>query len=307
MIKRTFYLIFLVASSTYCLMNQKNCSNDNQMMKDNFFGQTPPGKTPKVFAPGIISTEEFNERDLSISPDGKQVFFSRSKSGEPDDFEYDILHCELTEERWTTPKKAWFSTEFGEVEPFFTPDGNQLFFNSNRPGLNGQVSEHWETWFITYKDNSWCPPKQLQAPFNRICHTTFTTNGKMYYTKEDELSIYRASYMDGSLKDPEKLDARINQWDTQYNSCIAKDESYLIYTRWIDENNSDLYISYNIEGKGWTTPKNLQVINSEHVEFCPSISNDGKYLFFSSNRNGNNDVYWVSTEILPHTLNHSVK
>jgi tricorn protease-like protein len=63
-------------------------------------------------------------------------------------------------------------------------------------------------------------------------------------------------------------------------------------------------------------------INTEVTEFCPSVSPDGKYLFFSSNRslfsnysrepityeekirilnsakNGSNDIYWVDAKII---------
>jgi Tol biopolymer transport system component len=27
-----------------------------------------------------------------------------------------------------------------------------------------------------------------------------------------------------------------------------------------------------------------ETVNTEHLEFCPSVSRDGKYLFFTSNR-----------------------
>jgi len=35
-------------------------------------------------------------------------------------------------------------------------------------------------------------------------------------------------------------------------------------------------------------------VNGPGVEFCASVSPDGKYIFYTKNR----DIYWVSTEIL---------
>jgi Tol biopolymer transport system component len=29
------------------------------------------------------------------------------------------------------------------------------------------------------------------------------------------------------------------------------------------------------------------------MEYCPKVSTDGKYLFFTSGRSGNGDIYWV--------------
>ena len=49
---------------------------------------------------------------------------------------------------------------------------------------------------------------------------------------------------------------------------------------------SDIWVSYRI-GKGWTEPENLgSVINSPYNEAGPSISDDGRILYFSSNRPG---------------------
>jgi Tol biopolymer transport system component len=39
-------------------------------------------------------------------------------------------------------------------------------------------------------------------------------------------------------------------------------------------------------------------INSPGSENRPSVTADGKYLFFTSNRGGNRDIYWVGTERL---------
>ena len=41
-----------------------------------YLGQKPPGMTPEIFAPGIVSTAEF-EFAGTFSPDGKEYFFTR--------------------------------------------------------------------------------------------------------------------------------------------------------------------------------------------------------------------------------------
>jgi topoisomerase IA-like protein len=35
-------------------------------------------------------------------------------------------------------------------------------------------------------------------------------------------------------------------------------------------------------------------INTENYEYCPFVTKDGKYLFYTSNQ----DIYWVSIEII---------
>jgi Tol biopolymer transport system component len=39
-------------------------------------------------------------------------------------------------------------------------------------------------------------------------------------------------------------------------------------------------------------------INSEATEYCPMLSPDGRYLFFTSTRSGNGDIYWVDAKII---------
>lgn len=36
-----------------------------------------PGLKPELFAPGLISTENHRERDLAISPDWSELYFTR--------------------------------------------------------------------------------------------------------------------------------------------------------------------------------------------------------------------------------------
>ena len=39
-------------------------------------------------------------------------------------------------------------------------------------------------------------------------------------------------------------------------------------------------------------------VNSDTNEMCASVSPDGKFLFFSSARCGNGDIYWIDTKII---------
>jgi hypothetical protein len=50
-----------------------------------YLGQKPPGATPEIFAPGIVSLPGQQDYGCSFSPDGRFLFFSRgSKASERD-------------------------------------------------------------------------------------------------------------------------------------------------------------------------------------------------------------------------------
>ena len=297
-----FILIAILSLNTIFAQEGTTDKTSFPILSGKYLGQKVPGITPILFAPGIVSTKEYNDRDLTISPDGTLIFFARTKTSNHDDFDYDIMYSELEDGIWSEPEIAWFSSKYGEVEAFFTLDGQKLFFNSDRPASGKGEAEHWETWFIKKDGDNWTEPKLLGTPFNRVCYTTFTQNGKMYYTREDLLAFYKVSYENGIFGQPEKLDTIINSTKIQYNCFISPDESYLIFVS--RERNDgfgkgDLYVSFRNNLNEWCKPINMgPEINSSEEETCPSVSNDGKFLFFTSDKGDNNDVYWVSIKIL---------
>jgi hypothetical protein len=123
----------------------------------------------------------------------------------------------------------------------------------------------------------------------------------------------------------EKLGDSINTEEFyEEDLFIAPDESYLMFCRRDDGFGSwDIFISFRKEDGSWTKAKNMgEPINTSASEVYPFVTSDGKYLFFSSRRtthknfsatpltyeekirilnspgNGNQDIYWVSAQII---------
>lgn len=124
---------------------------------------------------------------------------------------------------------------------------------------------------------------------------------------------------------PENLGFGINTEHDEIDPFITPDESYIIYLRRGDEGfgGVDLFISFKKEDGSWTEGKNMgPEINSSATEYCPSVSPDGRYIFFASNRsihknysdvplsfkekikildnpgNGRGDIYWIDAKII---------
>ncbi|MGH9201144.1 MAG: hypothetical protein ACRD2A_07905 [Vicinamibacterales bacterium] len=64
-------------------------------------------------------------------------------------------------------------------------------------------------------------------------------------------------------------------------------------------------MSFRRAGGGWSEPAHLgSTINTEHTDYCPMVTPDGKYLFFSRRHGASwseataGDVYWVDVKIL---------
>jgi hypothetical protein len=94
----------------------------------------------------------------------------------------------------------------------------------------------------------------------------------------------------------------INSEHHDWDVFVAPDESYLIFAsvgRPDGLGRGDLYKSIRRPDGSWSPAENMgDVINSDADEICPSVSPDGKYLFFTSNRNGTSAVYWVDASVI---------
>lgn len=95
-----------------------------------------------------------------------------------------------------------------------------------------------------------------------------------------------------------------NDVNTAFNegaACVSSDGKTIIFTACNRPENigeCDLYILFNRDGK-WTKPENMKSVNSRYWDSNPSLSFDGKTLYFSSKRPGGiggKDIWKISID-----------
>jgi len=262
-----------------------------------------PTDTALVFGEGIISTDNY-EFAITFTPEMDELFFTRRKPEEVNTIHF----MKLIDGKWSAPKPAFFTSSKGwDFEPHINPKGDRLYFGSTRP-LNDTIeSSGLHQWYSEKNASGWSKPIPLEKPFvdrSVIMYLTSSENGNLYFTtgekgdKPEDWVIYNLVKKDGQHKSIKRMGKEINstgKWIA--HSYIAPDESYMIYDFKSDLGfgKSDLYISFNNNGT-WTKPHNLgPKVNTEQTEMAPSVSPDGKYLFFhrgESNENRGN-IYWI--------------
>lgn len=267
------------------------CKKDNLLNEDFFSEPKLPGDTAVIFSSGNISSG-LNDRDITISPDYNELFYCILE--EP---HFTIMHIKKDSYgAWGKSQVAPFSGKFNDCEPMFSPDGKFLYFCSNRPIDSVGKEKDYDIWYVQRTATGWGEPINLGAPVNTTeneFYPSITLDNTLYFTSA-AMKIMRSRIMNGRYQDPELLSDSINTSVGEYNAVIAPNESFLIYTShgWPDEiGQGDLYISYKKPDGIWTRAKNLgKKVNSQYTEMSPSLSPDGKYLFFASNRkHGLND------------------
>ena len=280
-------------------------NGDSPLLKGDYLGQEPPGTSPKLFAPGVISTDA-PEGCLTFSHDGDYAVFRRHWR---EDTKVFILERKNGE--WTRPEIAPFFREgFGLGDFTFAPNEAKLYFTSNRPLDGGdEENESSDLWMVENVDNSWLAPVHLGTSVNSALHDSYPSvaNDKTIYffrrfEGDEGLSeILYAPFRDGDYSEPMRLEGDINtQWD-EWDPAISPDGRILVFCskRPSGLGKDDLYVSFKDRNGRWSNSTNLgDRVNSPNSENRPFITSDGKYLFFNSDSGGSRDIYWIDMEVV---------
>jgi Tol biopolymer transport system component len=251
---------------------------------------------PEIFAAGSISTRE-NELNAAFTPDGRTVYFTR-KGGDGGRFGVILSSRATRSGGWSRPEVVPFSGRYADYDPILSPDGSRLFFISNRPRTPEESGPRrdFDIWVVESAGPGWGAPRNLGAPINRDgdeLYPSVAADGSLYFSSCDRADsrgrcdLYRSRWSNGRYLDPENLGDSLNTRASETDAYVAPDQSYLVFTAYGRPDavgDGDLYVSFFRNG-AWSSPRPLgPEINSVAREYCPIVSPDGKYLYFTSQR-----------------------
>jgi ankyrin repeat protein/Tol biopolymer transport system component len=271
-------------------------------LKGKFMGQKVPGLTPQIFAPEVVSVENYVHTGV-FYPDGSEFYFSKSL---PKIRSEVIMVSKKKGTTWTSPERLSIFGDRNEFDTFITHDGNRLFFCSNKKIRETDTISNADLWMMKRIGDSWGKPIHLGNELNSQGNEWFPTvskKGTLVFSVNvgRKSTIYYSKWKDGAYQQPMAFDENINSGGYDYDPMIAPDESYLIFASGREGGfgANDLYISFKRKDGSWTPAKNMgEKINSKTTEYAASLSPDGNYLFFTSNIAGSSDLYWVSSQII---------
>jgi Tol biopolymer transport system component len=234
----------------------------------------------------------------AFSPDGTAVYFSAYFPDQEPRIDA-IMFLEWTGDRWSSAQIAVFSGQFNDNWPWFSPDGNRIYFNSQRPPAGGEAAtEEYGLWYVERSEGGWSSPRQIVAPadFGRDEGTIYVA--AILPGGYGDMDIYQLAYGDGTYAMPENLGPAVNTAAEEYGPCAAPDGSYLVFSRFDQarERKVDLYVSFWQEDGTWSAAQNMgdRIAALQGGRF-PGLSPDGKYLFYVAE---GGDIYWVDTGIV---------
>jgi len=287
-----------------------------------YLGQPLPGLTPQRFAPGIVCTDAI-ELNGVFSPDGREFYFTRLVGG----VDTDTMHrITFTNGKWGQPKELLLFPNQARVESadmVLSADGQELYFLARYPLAGTGEKPNYDLWVSRRVNGEWSQANLLGPPISTAAnelYPVFGADGSLYFSSDRagglsrrepsgfSSDIYRSPRLpDASFGPPVNLETPINSEYGTGDMSLAPDDSYLVISLKRPGNlgRGDLYVSFRRPDGGWGEPVSLSdKINTEHHEWCPMVTPDGKYLFFSRwfgetwETATGGDVYWVDVRIL---------
>jgi hypothetical protein len=225
--------------------------------------------------PGIVSTDA-GESFSALSPDGRDLYFTRHD----ENFEHHVLHVvHLDGEKVSKSEVLEISGRWDDRTPFVTPDGDHLWFSSNRPAGGGEeASPILQLWVSEKTKGVWGEPRRIDVGREAVS-PSLTKSGTLYFCSQGQ--VFRARLLEGGYEVPRPVPQQ-----KALGVFVSADESMLLTT-----DGDDLFA----DGKRLGTP-----VNSFAHEYGPLLSLDGHWLYFTSDRRGSGDLYRVPWPLLPH-------
>lgn len=156
------------------------------------------------------------------------------------------------------------NTADSEYTPFITPDEKYLFFQSNRDGAAGPEGD-FDLWYSLNKNAGKSDEPLFETSANvglPINSESLDGHPSLRRLPSGEYEMYFASFASATRLGPQLTN--------------------IYHTVW--------------RGGKWSIPQPVAELNTDYHDRMPSISQDGRYLFFSSDRPGGRggDDIWFS-------------
>jgi Tol biopolymer transport system component len=267
----------------------------------------------ELIAPGKVSTN-FGEHSPTFDVHSNELIFMRRTPGQ---FDYTLYSSTLSSDEWSEPIIVEFSGKFRDAAPYFSPNGQNLVFDSKRPSTE-LTKDSINIWQVNRRaDGGWSEPFTLGYASSNGKDETKAGRDEFgpLLTDENKLLFYSfrqpkrgGAYYQADADSTPQMKNEIP--DPSASTFIAyltlsKDGNTAVMEgRGQGSSATDLYYACKSNGK-WSEATPLTAVNTKFGEGTPFITADSRWLWFASSKptsTGNTDglnIYRVSTQNLP--------
>lgn len=275
------------------------CSFGQEADKIDPLAKYETADSPVKLFPGDISMDGMQWNN-AFAQDNQKIFYCQQLPHRAQ-----LVFQEFNGERFSKPEPIPFDTIYNYSDPYVNARGDHLIFMSNLPYRvnKDSVTTHFQLWQSHKLSNRWSIPEIVFPNDTGVGYPWRTKDGTLFYSLMPSdgtrnSNIYFATFEDGQYGTPVALPDNVNSVDKfEGDAFVAPNKEYLIFAGFDREDSmgfSDLYITFNQGGNTWSDPQSLGPgINSEGYDGSPNVTEDGKFLIFTSSRNspGSNSFF----------------
>lgn len=184
------------------------------------------------------------------------------------------------------------NSDMDDITPILSPDGEFLFYSSNRKYDTGFKEYMWDVYFSNSESGDYKKNKTASV-FNTAedeIMAGVSLNGTEFYFYQDAYGVDRdlvvSTIEAGALKGKTPMPPAINTKGVEKaaTSTVTGDTLIFASDGHGGEGGFDLFYSVRLPNGDWSESVNLgKGVNSQYDELYPMFSNDGKKLYFCSN------------------------
>jgi dipeptidyl aminopeptidase/acylaminoacyl peptidase len=228
-----------------------------------------------------------NDYNLSISEDGRTIVFARSG---PDFAGARIMVAIRQDGDRSAPRPIEFSDpRYRDSDPWLTPDGQTLYFVSDRPTEARPDKHDLDIWRSKRRNGRWQPPEHLGDMVNGKGEELGPElhGGTLFFATARKsgvggLDIYAAKGNGAGFGKPQLLPAPINSAASESDFTVSRDGSTALFWRQVGARGL-LHLSRRRSDGAWSEPEPLpDNINIGPFNFTPAISSDSRSVTFAS-------------------------
>ncbi len=181
-----------------------------------------------------FETGHENRLGLSFSPDGTAAYWSAWNGRWGGDKSAQLIFVSARGgDGWSKPAPMPFSGEHADSDPFVSPDGQWLYFVSQRPTSEDDTDYDRNLWRYSLEAKG--PPELLSINSGAAEYSpVVTTSGALYFASnrgDDPANgnLYRAASKGDQFDTPEPLGPALNSRTGEWNLWVSPDDDEVLF------------------------------------------------------------------------------
>ncbi len=319
---RTISISLLLLFAFSCNAHQPDNINTTAL-KGDYFGEVPPLGSPKIFAKGELNKYDMIHGKITFAPNGKEIYWESNAGSSMTRW----IMSQGKNGEWLPAGVSFLDVKLKEGGLSFSYDGQRVYYHSRRLTEENSSGDK-NIWYREKTNSGWSEPfllnEAINSPSSDDWCFTIARDNTVYFVREgakkniDHSSgekhqknsikndIYMSRWENGKYSEPVRLDFPVNSDEHELNCVISPDNDYIIFNSRRQGNYKGfvgLFVSFRNDDDSWSEAVCLDPIFGIDNCYFPSITPDGKYLFFAGGMpvNGsysNSHYYWINTEFI---------